>query len=571
MNRLQLALLSVSVTTLAFTAQAQTLPENALSTAEPGRVSEQLRDAPFAPTVSPEISIKDVDLQKAPPGADKINLTLTGLNISGVTAYTQDQLAPLYTPYIGQTVTLAQVYAIANDLKLKYRNEGYLLAQVIVPPQTIDSGIVNLQVVEGTVDSVVVQGEETAATELVRKYAGQIATGGALNIAQLERQLLLINDLPGVTARSVLSPSPNVTGAADLRIIVERDPFDALIGVNNNGSKYLGPLQFVGAATANNHFNLNESQTAQVVFAPQSINPFDYELGYLALQYNMPVWSHGTTLQIFTSLTDTDPGFDLKQFDVEGKSIFASIGLEHPFIRSRAQNLYGRVSFDYRNVKTSNNLPEPTREDDIRALRAGVRYDFLDTFLGVGVNSIDLEFAKGLDLFGASDKGDANLSRAAGDPDFFKLNAEIQRLQRITSSVNLLLAGSAQWSNDALLASEEFGVGGINIGRAYDPSEIVGDEGIAGKVELQWKQPVQWNLVEDYQVFGFYDAGRVWNDDPTTADQKRDSVISTGFGLRTDFGEHVNADLTVAFPLSRDVETQRDRDPRVYFSLTKQF
>ena len=571
MNKFKLALFSVSFVALSTAAQAQTLPENALSTAEPGRVSEQFRDMPVAPSVSPEISVKEGDAQKAPPGAENITLNLKGLNIGGVTAYNEAEISHIYAPYIGQNISLAQVYSIANQLKLKYRNDGYMLAQVVIPPQTIDNGIVNLQVVEGVVDSVVVQGEETAATDLIRRYASQIATGGPLNSSQLERQLLLINDLPGVTARSVLSPSTNVVGAADLRIIVERDPFDALIGVNNNGSKYLGPLQFVGAATANNFFHLNESITGQVVFAPQSINPFDNELGYIALQYDMPVWSYGTMLEIFVSHTDTEPGFDLEQFDVEGKSTFASIGLEHPFIRSRAQNLYGRVSFDYRNVKTSNNLPEPTREDDIRALRAGVRYDFLDTLLGVGINSIDVELSKGLDIFGASDEGEPNLSRAFGDPDFTKLNAEVQRLQRITSSVNLLLVGSAQWSSDALLASEEFGVGGIGIGRAFDPSEIVGDEGIAGKVEVQWNQPVQWNLVEDYQVFGFYDAGRVWNDDPTTAAQKKDTATSTGFGIRTEFAEDVNADLTVAIPLNRDVETQRDRDPRVYFSLTKQF
>lgn len=571
MKKFKLLLLTGTISIIAASASATALPESALSTAEPGRAGDELRDQFPTADVSPEITVEDSQAQTAPAGADKIKLTLNGLNISGVTVYTEDQISSIYSGQIGQTITLAEVYNIANRLKLKYRNDGYLLAQVVVPPQKIDNGIVKLRVVEGTVDSVVVEGEETAATDLIRKYAGQMALGGPLNSEQLERQLLLINDLPGVTARSVLSPSLNQTGAADLRIIVERDPFDALIGVNNNGSKYLGPLQFNAAGTLNNFFDRNERLTAQIVVAPQSINPFDYELGYLALAYDMPVWSEGTNLEIFVSHTNTEPGFDLEQFDVEGRSNFASIGLEHPFIRSRSQNLYGRVVFDWRDVETSNNLPEPTREDNIRALRAGVRYDFLDTLIGVGVNSVDFEIAKGLDIFGASDEGDLDLSRAEGDPDFFKINLEAQRLQRVTNKVNVLVAGQAQWANDAVLASEEFGVGGTNIGRAFDASEVVGEDGIAGKVEVQWNKPVEWSLVQDYQVFGFFDAGRVWNDDPTTAAQKKETLTSTGFGLRTEFMDNVNADLTVAFPLNRDVETQRDRDPRVYFSLTRGF
>lgn len=565
MKKFKLTLLTGFSMLCASNAMAQ-LPESALSTAEPGRVSEQLQQDNIFPSVSPEITVKEGDAQVAPRGAENIRLNLKGLNIRGVTAYSEPELSPVYSGEVGQNITLADVYRIANQLKLKYRNDGYLLAQVVVPPQTIDNGVVELQVVEGTIDSVVVQGDDTLSNGLIQQYADQMALRGALNSKQLERQLLLINDLPGVSARSVLSPSTNMTGAADLTIIVERDPFDALIGINNYGSRYLGQIQTSAAGTLNNLTGRNDSLTAQVVVAPH-----DYELGYFALSYMLPVNEYGTRLNVFGSHTDTDPGFDLAQFDVEGQSTFASISLEHPFVRSRAQNLYGRVLFDWRDAKTTNNLPEPTREDNIRAIRAGARYDFLDTFLGVGVNSLDLELAHGIDIFGASDDNDQDLTRASGDPDFFKINAEVQRLQRITNNINLLFAGQGQWSNDALLASEEFGVGGINIGRAYDPSEIVGDDGISGKIELQWNDPIQWSAVDTYQVFTFFDAGRVWNKDATTSSEKRNTATSTGLGIRTEFMDDINADFAVAFPLNRDVETQRDDDARFYFSLTKGF
>src|SRR5690606_17147500 len=104
------------------------------------------------------------------------------------------------------------------------------------------------------------------------------------------------------------------------------------------------------------------------------------------------------------------------------------------------------------------------------ALRAGARYEFLDMLLGVAANTIDAEWSQGIDVFGTSDKFDANLTRARGEPHFSKLEVDLQRLQRITSSVNLLMGVRGQYTGHALLSSEEFGVGGINSGRGYDPS-----------------------------------------------------------------------------------------------------
>ncbi|MEZ5918475.1 MAG: ShlB/FhaC/HecB family hemolysin secretion/activation protein [Alphaproteobacteria bacterium] len=83
------------------------------------------------------------------------------------------------------------------------------------------------------------------------------------------------------------------------------------------------------------------------------------------------------------------------------------------------------------------------------------------------------------------------------------------------------MAVRGQWASDALLASGGSGAGGVNYGRACDPSEIVGDEGVAGKVEVQWNEPRKFDMFEDYQLYGFYDIGKVWNQDATTSTNKK--------------------------------------------------
>ena len=111
----------------------------------------------------------------------------------------------------------------------------------------------------------------------------------------------------------------------------------------------------------------------------------------------------------------------------------------------------------------------------------------------------------------------------------------------------------------------------MGIGRGYDPSEIVGDDGIAGKVEVQWNEPYPLSAIEDYQIYGFFDIGTVWNQDATTSSDKRESISSTGLGVRADITENTKAGVAVAFPLTREVDARGDKDPRYYVNVNHSF
>lgn len=572
-NRFQSLGLTVAVCALALPGLAMAqLPSAATGSAEPGRAEQRLRDKidGATPDVAPEIKAGAPAPAAMPAGADKVTFRLGALEVTGATVYPEGALAPFYAASLGQTITLADLYGIAAALTAKYRNDGYILTQVVVPPQTIDGGTARLQVVEGFIDKVSIEGPQSQGADLIRIYASRTRTGAPLNVRELERALLLVNDLPGVSARGVLAPSASTPGAADLTVVFERDPWDGLAAADTYGSRYLGPVQLTGALGFNNTFDRNERITAQTVLAPDPDSEAPFELGYFSVGYSEPLGTWGTSWNTSFSKTLTEPGFRLEEFDVRGLSSYFRIGLEHPFIRNRAENLSARAFFDWRDVSTRNNI-EATRRDHIRAVRAGGRYEFLDSLFGIGVNSADLEIAQGLDVFGASDEGDANLSRTLGDPTFTKAEAEVQRLQRVTGSINLLLGLRGQWSNDPLLASEEFGVGGMGFGRGYDSSEIVGDDGIAGKVELQWNRPWYIGWLSDYQLFAFWDGGKVWNADATTSAGKKASRTSTGLGFRADLTPETRLDFTLAKPLSDRPDAEDDKGPRAFIGLSHKF
>lgn len=561
--------LSAALVCVSATAMAQVNARPEAGSANPGRVETQIQP-PVAPQEAPSapVEVRQAPIQNAPAGADKVRFTLNHLTVEGNTVYGQDQLASLYAGRLHRTVSLADIYAIAGDITRKYRNDGYILTQVVVPPQTIKTGNVRLRVVEGFVNQITVEGVKGYEQEQILSYARSLGNNGPLNVKDMERALLLINDLPGVRARSVLSPSRTQTGAADLTIIVNRKLADAELDFNNYGTKYLGPYQIGASAALNSALGLNERITAQTVYAPGA--HFDPELQYYALGYMMPVGPYGTTFELDGSYTRTNPGYILKEFNTVGNSEYGALTVAQPFIRSRQTNLTGRLIVDERDVDTANDL-DSDRKDRIRTVRAGAKFETLDSLLGEGAyNMADVQISQGLGFFGST-TGGLNTSRPGADEGFTKLNAEIQRLQRLAPSFNLLLGATGQVSDAKLTTTEQFGIGGQDYGRGYDPSEIIGDHGVAGKAELQWVNPLKLDYIDDWQAYGFYDVGRTWVRDAVTTGDRQNSLASTGLGLRGTLSTATSWNTLVAFPLTRDVQTQGGTHPRVFFGLSQRF
>ncbi len=564
-TRLFIFVLLIAGLVAPLSSQAQTIP----GSADAGRIGDRVVKTPEFRKAGPNVTIPTLSVQGAPKGSDNIRFTLRDINFDGAGVLSKSDLSSVYSDKIGAEISLTDLYAIAGSLTNFYREKGYVLTQVVVPPQTIGDGTPTLQVVEGRIANVTVTGDDERSLGLIRSYASLLQDQPAVSISDLERTLLLINDLPGVTARSILSPS-QTPGAADLQIIIDRDTYEAQVGVDNFGSRFLGREQLNAGGALNSILNNNERFSSQVVFAPGS-STFDRELAYGDISYLQPIGKYGTTISLLGSATETSPGFSLSEFEIKGHSRYARGTVNHPWVRSRDFSLYTHGVLDFRTVESESNI-EPERVDRIRTARIGIDAELLDSFFTGGYNNFSIEGSKGLSWFDASDEGDANLSRPDGDPQFTKYNAEIQRLQRVTNSFNLLVGVKGQYSEDSLLTSEEFGLGGMTgYVRGYDPSEVIGEHGLAGKLELQWNQPFTASFLPETQLYGFYDAGRVWNKDATTSAGKNDYLSSTGFGMRASLFGTTDASFTVAVPLNRDVETTGDQDARFFFSLGHRF
>jgi hemolysin activation/secretion protein len=528
------------------------------STVQPGAI-ERERQAARLPIVAPPppAPIAPLPEQQAPADAAELTFVLRTLEVEGATAIGEAQLTAPYTSRVGTTITVQNVYSIANAMTVRYRNAGYILSQVIVPPQTITDGHVRLQVVEGYVAQVRFQGYQ-ARTAMLEHMAARVTAERPLRNTTLERFGLLLNDLPGVTTQTVLKPA-DIPGAADLVVTMRLAEVGGSLGGSNRGSRLEGPYRYQAALDGDSLLGLYESTSVQVVAASPAT-----ELRLYSGSHTERLTAGGLDLTVSGSRSEANPALagELAQLNLATDTTQIAAALSYPLIRTRARNLSVHGSITYNDsVSASSGLA--LTEDRISALRAGLTADYLDAW--GGVSTAQLEIARGLHIFGASSSGDPLASRPGADPTFTKATLYLARLQGLGGGFSVLLALNGQYGFERLLVPEEFAYGGETFGRAYDPSELVGDSGAAGKLELRY-------TVERFGRFGatfyaFGEDGWVWQRPYGDSAPYTTSARSAGGGLRLTVSRWLTGYVELAKPVNHIVAALGNQDVRIFGGL----
>lgn len=524
-------------------------------------------EEPRAPLSVGGRTIPAFDPLAAPPAAAGITFRLNDIAVVGNTAVSDEDLRGLYSKFLGTDVSVDQLFAIANSVTAFYGQRGYPLSRAIVPAQEIDgTGVVRLQVVEGYVDKVIVEGPG-AKNPLVKEHGEKLTGERPISNRTLERHLLLADDLPGLSARSVLRSGETQGGTTVVLQTEPEKPFRFSVTVDNRGSEAVGPLQLDTKFDWANLLTPNSETSLRFVNAAAS-----KELLYLTAEQRFVLNAEGTELSFGVKRSNSEPGTQIFQdIELETSATTAFLTLSHPVIRSRAKNLEVYGTFESRNSETLS-LGVPLSEDHVRSLRFG--FDFDNTDQVGGLNTASLELSKGLSGFGASDNGDPLLSRQFGVVDYSKLNLDLSRTQQLgvltpaLSSWSLYGRLTAQLTDDPLLSSEECSLGGTDFGRAYDSSTVSGDRCLAGSLEVRYQAPKP-GVFDSLQLYGFYEGGSVSNRDPGAA-AGSDTLVSAGLGARFAFMERYSGSVEVAKQVRNDTGAT-DGSPQVFFSISGEF
>ena len=485
---------------------------------------------------------------------------LTAIAVDGANLIAADLIESAYRPYLGKTVSQADLVAIAGRISDLYREAGYHLSRAIVPPQDIKGGLIRIRVIEGRITDIVLKGERTAQFG-VRSVLDPVAAESPARRQTLERQLLLVNDLPGVKiADTAVEEIGTATGR--FRLIVQLETwlnFTAL-SLDNRGTAAVGPLQTYLATATNSSFIGGDTLGINVSTVPNDPR----ELGFGRLFYNLPIGIDGARIGAVASYSEVRPGDARRAVDTRDQAQSYEIRGGIIPIRSRETSLWltGAANFgDF----TEKDVYGLTYRDHIRTVSLTADYQTHDAL--DGWNYLTLTARQGLDIFGASNRGDPYLSRSDGSGTFSKLELYYTRYQKLTDIWSIKMSMAGQLASTPLLASQEFYLGSP-FGRGFYGAEVSGDNAVAGSLELRYDQILKHDYLKGYQLYGFVDRSVAWNF------HSNGDVLSlslAGAGARIYLANDFQFGVEAAVPLEYRIPAEQSHDPRVFFYLSKTF
>jgi hemolysin activation/secretion protein len=435
---------------------------------------------------------------QAPAGAETFKITVSAFRFEGNNLLSDAELSSAVAPYLNRPINFNELQNAAAAVGEAYRAKGWVV-RAFLPQQDIVDGVVTIRVVEASFGKTTIEGGENtwpSQEKIQAMVAAQQPADGPMNTGQLDRAILLIDDLPGVSAAGRLQEGQK-PGETDLAVKLVAEPFaTGLVTIDNEGARATGYERIHGGAQLLSPLGMGD-QTS--VFALYSRG-----LRFARLEQSFPVCNDGLRVGVNGSILDyrvLPSEFDA----LDGKGNSQSIGLQasYPVIRARKKNLYLDLNYDRRYFE--NDANDATSSDyRTDSVTAGLRGNMFDEFAGGGSTNASLSFTTGkLDL-GALDAGE--------DPDldgsYRKIAASASRHQTITETVSLYASASGQYSTDRKLdTSEKFYLGGPGGVRAYPVSEGSGSSGALFTIEPRW------NFAPNYQFSAFYDQGYVYNRD----------------------------------------------------------
>ncbi|HVJ00893.1 MAG TPA: ShlB/FhaC/HecB family hemolysin secretion/activation protein [Sphingomonas sp.] len=509
-----------------------------------------------------------------PPGAEQVRFVLREVSFPGMTIYRPEQMRPLYQELIGREVSLADLYTLADKVTARYRRDGYLLSLAVVPEQQIGDGSVSLRVVEGYVDDVRFRDDPPDPAKLSRNLAGDIARSRPLRARDLERSVLLIGDLPGVNAQSVLSPSPTKFGAANLEIVTQQTPFEGFISFDNQGSRYLGPYALSAGVTEFSRLGLGE-QIDLVAAGDVVDGTMFYVQGALTLPVSRGGPFAGDTIQFSGLYSQSEPDLpaEVFPFKTRSRSVEGRVTYFLPIIRSRRQNLSMRLGLVWRDLENRiTDLPRDARNparEHVRMVQPRFTYDVVDRTGAVTLLDIVLNF--GVSTLGASRRSDPRLVRLNADGSFFYFSGSVARLQPLFTHFSALVRSDFQWSDEALPTTERFGVGGPRNGVGFPPGAITGDSGVSVRGELRYGHELSNKWLTGFQIYARFDYG--FTSDVTPSPDDWNDLSTIGMGLRLNLLRSLTFNPEVSHQLSGSPGDCLgcSHETRFLFNLTQRF
>ena len=467
-------------------------------------------------------------------------VTVHKFRFAGNTLLSDDTLRPIVASFLDRPLDFAALQNAAIAVANAYRKAGWIV-RVYLPQQDVTGGTVTLQVIEASLGKVVLEknSRRISATRLEKMVESAQSPGKPLNADALDRALLLIGDLPGVSASGRLAEGQNPGETDVLLSVTDTKLVTGDVTVDNAGARFTGAGRVIVDASLNSALGIGDRTDATILHTQGS----DYQRA----AFSLPVGNNGWRIGVNgTHLSYHILTAEFAALDARGTSTTFGADANYPLIRSRAHNLFFSATVDEQRFNNQSAGATASRYS-IKDGTLGLYGNLFDSVGAGGTNTASLTFMEGhVDLNGSPNQAaDAATTDTAGS--FQKLNLTLSRTQALTQEFALYAGLSGQVSSKNLDSSQKLYLGGASGVRAYPADEAGGSEGVLFNFEARERLPAGFNLV------GFFDWGSVRvnkdNDIPGAASPNTQTLKGAGFSV----GWAANFGLTLKATLSRRI------------------
>lgn len=521
---------------------------------------------PLPATPDFNLRLQTPEKSAVPRAVEELVFEIKGVKVSGNTLFSQTQIDAIFAPAIGPAVTLEVLRNAAEALETRFREKGFFLTRVFVPPQQVKDGVFEVQVIEGYLSAVYVDGAPNdKLRQRIEAITGPLLNKRPIDLATIERALLLINDLPGVIGTSLLRQGADL-GASEIVVTVAQLPDSHLVTFNNTGSRTVGPITLGVNSTFFNPFKRAGSLNVGVT-AGGDLENID-ELQAVTARYSMPIGTNGAIFSFGGLASNAIPGGTIRDLGIRALSQSVSPRLRLPLLRTRPNSVYLDLGLAVNRSRTI--LAGQVLSFD-KTTVAEASVSWAQNGWGNGTTNASIGLFHSLPILDHTKVSAETTGTNVKDEDFFKVNFSLNRIQQtLIKGMSILGQVQGQWTDDRLPTGEYVAFGGVGIARGFDGGASAGDKGIGGLLELRYDSSVSRQpYIGNIQFYAFVDGGKAFLNDPAGTPPPK--VTSNGFGMRFPFSTNGFMDIQVANAHQRlDSGNQRD-DPRILFSGVLRF
>lgn len=477
------------------------------------------------------------------------------IRIEGATLLSDEEARRMAAPYEGRPQTLDGLSGLLEQINGYYREQGYLTTEAFLPPQEIRDGLLRIQVQEGRVGAISMEGNRYYRARVIGRNLSQ-EPGERLNFRRLEKDLNHINRFEqGYKVKAFLSAGDR-PGETDIKLkVAERRPFQITPTFDNQGRYFIGLYRWGLEARNDSLLKMGDRFNARWLAARGT------QVGMGS--YTIPLNRFGTELSTNVAVSHVDVQLPIENPpSITGRSFSSGVSLVQPLGRERNWQL--DAGFNWQRV--TNYFEEfQTNAVEVHTFHTGLTYNHADHW-GRTFNRVQNTIA---------------FRNARTNNSFWKIENYFNRVIVLPKNNLLILKAYGQWTPDALPAIQQFQIGGANSVRGYTEGVLLGDRGYNLSAEYQFPIPglkyiSKW-ASDRVQGALFYDIGQVWLDksnpfyNPRTASLPETTLLQgVGFGFRAQLTRFVQGFIDVGFGLGdRRVVEPMGRQPtaRVHFGI----